>query len=608
MRPLFTLLRSPAIAAGIALVLSAGQSAPARAQDTVAVVIPPSACISTAHTCVTVPVVFARTDVTGVRGYSVSFHLGGGLSLCGAGITVGTYLSGFNPNTQLFVTDLGGGAYTVDETILGSPCGVVGSGTLFNIALASSVAAGTGTVTLDDVQVRNCDNDSVPASIGSAATIVIDNTPPTPISNLSASQVKSGNDGDGTTKIQLSFTNPSAGTTLSVYRAGFGNYPAYDNGGSPGSVPATPTTDPPGAPWVLTSISASGQTDEVAGRDFYYYVAITRDACDNPAISNRTSGTLNYELGDFSNGITPGQGDNLVGTADLSLLGAHYGLTGAVNVAPFEYLDVGPTTNHSVNGRPTTDDKINFEDLMMLSINFESVSKPSLARSGATPAQRDELSLSVDQDAAVGGILTTSLRVAGTGSIQGLSARLTWNPAVASPVSVSSGELLEREGGLALSAEPGLVDAALSGVSRSGLSGTGSLATVAFRRIAPGGPGLGIASVDARDSRNQPVPISFSHPAVLPAATTLLAAYPNPSRNGARLGYALARAGAVDFSIYGVDGRRLRTLDSGAREAGAFEFNWDGRDSRGHALPAGTYFARLRTDRGTFSRTLTRLP
>jgi hypothetical protein len=198
--------------------------------------------------------------------------------------------------------------------------------------------------------------------------------------------------------------------------------------------------------------------------------------------------------------------------------------------------------------------------------------------------------------------------VAGTGSIQGLSARLSWNAAVVTPVRVTSGELLEREGGIALTAEPGLVDVALSGVSRSGIAGSGGLATVAFRRIAAGDPGLGIASVDARDSRNQPVPISFSHPAIVPATTTLLAAYPNPSRNGARLGYALSRAGAVDFSIYGVDGRRLRTLDSGAREAGSFEFNWDGRDGRGHALPAGTYFARLRTEGGTYSRTLTRLP
>ena len=66
-----------------------------------------------------------------------------------------------------------------------------------------------------------------------------------------------------------------------------------------------------------------------------------------------TSGTLGYHLGDVSNGVTPGQGDNQVTTADVSLLGAHYGAMGATLVG-FEYIDVGPTTDNSTNGRPTT--------------------------------------------------------------------------------------------------------------------------------------------------------------------------------------------------------------------------------------------------------------
>jgi len=44
-------------------------------------------------------------------------------------------------------------------------------------------------------------------------------------------------------------------------------------------------------------------------------------------------------------------GDGRVDTADISLLGAHYGLTGPASI-PFAYLDVGPTTNGGPSGRP----------------------------------------------------------------------------------------------------------------------------------------------------------------------------------------------------------------------------------------------------------------
>src|SRR5207247_7555695 len=128
----------------------------------------------------------------------------------------------------------------------------------------------------------------------------------TPVGDLVATQIKSGNDADGTTKIQLDWTAIPSATSVKVYRAGFGGYPRYDDAG--GQVPATPSY-PPGAPWVLTSVTAPGTTDEPTTRDFYYYVAFVVGA--NSAVSpvsNKTGGTLDYHLGDVSDGGTPGQG------------------------------------------------------------------------------------------------------------------------------------------------------------------------------------------------------------------------------------------------------------------------------------------------------------
>ena len=43
------------------------------------------------------------------------------------------------------------------------------------------------------------------------------------------------------------------------------------------------------------------------------------------------------------------------------------------------YLDVGPTTIGYVDGRPVTDDRVNFEDLILFAINFAPKGKSSVA-------------------------------------------------------------------------------------------------------------------------------------------------------------------------------------------------------------------------------------
>ena len=67
--------------------------------------------------------------------------------------------------------------------------------------------------------------------------------------------------------------------------------------------------------------------------------------------------------------------DNSVGVLDMSLLGANYGI-GIAHNAPQNVLDVGPTTDFSVDALPTTDNLIGFEDLMMFAINHGNVFEP----------------------------------------------------------------------------------------------------------------------------------------------------------------------------------------------------------------------------------------
>ena len=563
-------------------------------------------CISTATPCVTVPIKWDRADATPVRGYSVTLQLSGNLTLCGAQFASAGYLLGGPGGTTMLVTPLGGGQYTIDEVTLGSPCGATGSATLFNVSVTSASPTGTGTISVLSVAARDCSNNPVPASAGAPAAITIDQVGPVAVSNLGSTQIKTGNDADGTTLVQVNFAAPGDATVTEVYRHGFGGYPQYDENG--GAVPTAPASYPP-AGWTLTPVTASGQSDNPPSRDFWYYVVYTKDGCGNvSSVSNLSGGTLNYHLGDVHNGVASCSGNNLVNTSDVSFLGANYGIVIPVNGA-LECLDVGPTTNGSVNARPTTDNRTNFEDLILAAINFGLVSAPQM-RALPVATRANALRLQVPDAPAVGESFAVDLELSGAGDIQGLSAWLDFDGRVVEFLGAEAGPLLGAQGaqGVVLSSAPGNVDVALLGTG-TGMRGAGVVARARFRVRAAGEPGITLRAADARDAANGTLSLDAAAPAttIRPAATALAMPRPSPFRDATVIECALARPGDMSLVVFGIDGRRVRTLASGAREPGVYRFSWDGRDDAGREAAAGVYYVRMMSAEGRFNRTLVRL-
>src|SRR4030095_8931248 len=77
------------------------------------------------------------------------------------------------------VTDNGGGTYTVDDVIVSTNCGPTGlNGLLFNIAVKSTAGSGPGTITINSIKLRNCNNQPMFALAGDPGSVPIDNTPP----------------------------------------------------------------------------------------------------------------------------------------------------------------------------------------------------------------------------------------------------------------------------------------------------------------------------------------------------------------------------------------------------------------------------------------------
>lgn len=94
---------------------------------------------------------------------------------------------------------------------------------------------------------------------------------------------------------------------------------------------------------------------------------------------------------------------------------------------------------------------------------------------------------------------------------------------------------------------------------------------------------------------------------VTPPARLALRCAPSPFSSVTRLSFALARASRVTLGVYGIDGRLVRSLADGPRDAGVQTLAWDGRDTRGARVPAGVYFARLATDDASVVERVVRL-
>jgi hypothetical protein len=81
----------------------------------------------------------------------------------------------------------------------------------------------------------------------------------------------------------------------------------------------------------------------------------------------------------------------------------------------------------------------------------------------------------------------------------------------------------------------------------------------------------------------------------IPADTsTLYQNEPNPFISWTRIVYAVKRGGRVRLEIFDAKGRLVKVLADGLRGPDVYSEIWDGTNRNGRALPAGTYFCRLK--------------
>ena len=572
-------------------------------------------CLSTVDTCLTVPFDLVRGagDIGPARGISVTFALSPELTTCGS-IAEGNWLDDFGTNTVYQVIDHMDGSYTVDQAILGSSCGEYDGGLLFSVPVrkANAVTADdTGVITITGIVFRDCDNQPLSVSAGDPVSIPINIEVPAAITSLAAAQVKTGNPSGNTTNVNVSFTFPGGDVTMvHVYRAPYGtgdtvgSYPEYDDTAGAG-VPVPTATPPAGAPWALVGSTATGSiVDYTTDRGYWYYVAYAEDECNNiSAVSNMTGGTLNYHLGDVASG-----GDNDVGGLDVSLLGASYGyLTPPASA----HLDVGPTSDFSVDGLPLTDNVINFEDLIMFAINYGVVSATDPLENAidlSDPANLPTLTLQKPTRSLNGTVQARLVLDQSTDLVQGVHAVIEYDPSSVEIVGVHEGDLLDGAFFGTFGADGSVViDGAALGTGAT-IHGSGAYAVIEYRPLNPQAS-IALSEVSLRDVRNRDLlghDVAENGRTVFetnespsldrtntPMTTLLLGAYPNPVTSSTSIRFQLAQEENVRLEIFDVSGRLLRTVYSGVAAAGEHAVDWDGRTDSGAAVHNGVYPYRL---------------
>jgi hypothetical protein len=80
---------------------------------------------------------------------------------------------------------------------------------------------------------------------------------------------------------------------------------------------------------------------------------------------------------------------------------------------------------------------------------------------------------------------------------------------------------------------------------------------------------------------------------LVPLRSSVVASFPNPFGEVTTISYQVASPGPATVSVFNLLGQKVKSLRSELAVPGIHRVTWDGRDSRGKALPAGVYFACL---------------
>jgi hypothetical protein len=512
-------------------------------------------------------------------------------------------------NVPFTASDAGTGVRHVELYYQLDGGGYVQYGSTFTVSPIAFTAPGEGAYEFYTIGTDNVGNveDAPPAA---DCTTVVDSTPPLSPVDLVALP--------GNNAISLSWWTvpagrdaPVEGTLLVRQTWGAGAYPEYDDWGAPYGYPThqadgfvvefVPGTGP-------QTFEDTGFTD--ASRNVYYYTAFTRDSAGNYSVAASTAQarSTSYWLADVREPTdTPGTYDGFVDYYDkIAYSYSYYSAEGEPHYD--NELDVGPTDDGSRMGIPLTDNIIDFEDVMILAMNYGDVSPASIRDEGPPDtAIRDHAVLALEWEgleSAVGDVMEVNLTLrVGEGYAKGVSSVITFDEDALEFLSAVPGEPVGTVGESFFFAreEAGRlrVDFAVLGLEAT-MPGSCAVATLRFLVSKEEPSELDIDDVVLRDPWNSDITclasgLHLDGSGKVPLRLRLGQNVRNPFNPRTTIAFDLPKRCSVTLRIYGVDGREVAALVDEPRDAGAYEVSWDGTGDRGADAASGVYFYVLET-------------
>ena len=293
------------------------------------------------------------------------------------------------------------------------------------------------------------------------------------------------------------------------------------------------------------------------------------------------NGQVKSYLGDVASSTLTSTGDGLVSYDDLTIWsGSYWSGVGGFGMTNYKVkYDVGPTNTNTVYGMPTTDAKIQFEDLVIFSMSY-GLSANHVYPKISIPQEPVELQLG--EPIIVGNQTRIPLYV--SGGVENLRAMsLTFAGQFGKLASVEKGSLLTEFTNPVMvmnkaEANNIYVDLAVFGAEETGICSEGEVLTL----ILEGNASIQLSSAELRNALNAPMAVKISgRGELLPKEYALIQNYPNPFNPVTTINYEIPMQSMVEINIYNALGEKVAVLVNEMKEAGRYnvEFNAAGYSS-----------------------------
>ncbi|KAA3636615.1 MAG: T9SS C-terminal target domain-containing protein [Calditrichaeota bacterium] len=411
----------------------------------------------------------------------------------------------------------------------------------------------------------------------------------------------------GHNKVKLSWTNSSSGDVVGVkiQRVAWGDYPTYDT-----PAPAYPADELTGTNVFdgtgIDLVDNSGLSN--ATRDIYYYGIFAYDAAGNYSVAaaSAQARSTSYWLGDVAdNTFTLGNFDGFVHVGDLTVFASSYwkttGDAGFVADADFGPTEGGTDNGvfNAARGIPVPDDSVQFSDLGIFAINYQTVDNvmkavPLFADATVNGNLNLRLETTVEGDEVIcavvlqnnsgdAKVIHTAFEYPDNLEYIGFESKLVDN--------VGDNPIFDKSRTIGSLVE---YDMALIGENAT-ISGSGTLAEFRFR-ITDDTPSDFVfveGIVFDNNLSNLSADLVVGNTGLLPESYKLSQNYPNPFNPSTEISYQLPQAGNVVLEVFNLLGQKVKTLVDEYQSANSYSITWDGTNQQGTRVTSGVYVYKL---------------